>query len=1231
MKKKYTSLFLFLLFLSSFFLNAQEVLEHEIEQRFVLIGDAGNSSALEASEGLKAFSAYIEKHNTSNTSAVFLGDNIYPNGMPSVTDKTRKQAELRLQKQLDILQDFKGNVLFIPGNHDWYAQAIKGLKAQKTYIEENLPHKQDTWAPTPGCGLEVRAITTNISMLILDSQWYLENWDKHPTINDDCEEHKTRESVFTEIESVLKKNQNKTLLIALHHPLVSNGVHGGNFSERAHLFPFQKNIPLPGIASLAVLLRKNGGVINQDIQNEKYSSLVNRIYTLSAGYDNVIFVSGHEHNLQYIAREHVRQIISGAGSKESYAKSKNASDFAYSKQGFAVLEITKNKEAWLSFYAAKKQGVEVVFKKKIIENPLPKTFEFTYPISENTQASVYDKENTQKSKLHSGFWGEHYRKLYGIDIEVKQVKLDTLFGGVEIVRAGGGHQTRSLRLRDREGKEYNMRALKKSAVQFLQTVAFKEKVVTDKFENTLATKIIEDFYTSSHPYAFTVVPKLSKAANVLHTTPLLFYIPKQKALGVYNEDYGDELYMIVQRPEENWIQDDIFGKPNKDIVSTESLFKHLRRDEKYKIDEANYIRARVFDMFLGDWDRHKDQWRWTENKNKNGEHIFNPIPRDRDQVFSNYDGFLFGALRMFTDLFDQFGVYGKDIHNLEWFNTAAINLDHNLIQNATKADWLREAKYLQSQLSDAIIDEAFKKLPQEIYTNASTKKLIEKAKLRRDNLQVITERYYKHITKLGLITGTDKDDFIDITRLPNGETNIKVYRNKKGKRKSLMKERTFKKAETKEIWVYALDDDDVITVKGQSDKYIKTRIIGGQNNDVYHIENPKKIRIYDHKTKPNTFGTTKKSIIRRTDDYNINLYDKDKKVRKNNLLVPAVGFNPDDGLKLGLQHSLTTHKFFTNPFSVKHQFTAGYFFDSKGITTSYQGEFAKVVKGLNLQVSAHYTNPNYATTFFGYGNNSVNENRYGDKVEDYNRIRISRAGASIGLVKRNNYNNNFAAIKLSYARRKVDNTTDRYFSDKLLANDKLFEAMHFGGIEAHLHYENFDSKLTPGNALEANLIGGVKQNLEHSGQNFAYIKPKVSIYNALTNNKKLVLHTEIQSQVNFGEGYQFYQAATLGRYSGLRGYRNERFTGKSSLAFSSNLRYSLIDAKTSILPFQLGVFLGGDVGRVWYNKNLDTNKWHNNFGGGIWINGAEAINGTINYFAGKEGPQFSFGFGFSLD
>src|SRR5207245_8836243 len=49
---------------------------------------------------------------------VFLGDNVYPSGMPDSTAPTRAAAERALTEQLRVLQASGAHGVFVPGNHD---------------------------------------------------------------------------------------------------------------------------------------------------------------------------------------------------------------------------------------------------------------------------------------------------------------------------------------------------------------------------------------------------------------------------------------------------------------------------------------------------------------------------------------------------------------------------------------------------------------------------------------------------------------------------------------------------------------------------------------------------------------------------------------------------------------------------------------------------------------------------------------------------------------------------------------------------------------------------------------------------------------------------------------------------------------------------------------------------------------------------------------------------------
>lgn len=1204
--------------------------QDSVERSFYLIGDVGYSPLGGKSDGLLSLESLLQTSgNTQQDYLIFLGDNIYPTGMPVKNSEFRPIAENHLNAQIDVAKQFNGQTIFIPGNHDYYNENLANVKREKKYIEDAMNDK-DIWKPTVGCPIESKAISVDIQLLIIDSQWFLEKWDNIPEINQNCEQIKTRDDFFYEIENEFKKHQDKTILVIMHHPIFTNGTHGGQYAAIKHLYPSQSSIPVPILGSLASLIRTSGGVSAQDKQNKRYQYLADRIATLAnaSKAQRIVFASGHEHTLQYIVNDGVRQIVSGSGSKQSYASLSNDGLFSYGGNGFARMDVMKNGSSWVQFYGLEDGKHKLLFTKKVIEeikkynvDSLPESF------SAFAKANIYKNERTDKSEAFKGLWGEKYRNLYGIEVTAKVALLDTLKGGLEVMRADGGYQMKSLRLKDKQGREYGLRALKKNAAQLLQTTIFKERPLREIFKSNLAEDLLYDFYTAAHPYGSLVIPSLSKTLDIYHTNPELFYVPKQKALGNYNFDYGDELYVLEERPDKILKDASNRGQPI-DIESTADVFERLARDEKFKVDQDSYIRARMFDMLVGDWDRSQDQWRWAEFEDAHGNHVFKPIPTGRDQVFSNFDGAVFATLRTIVGITKQFATYNDNVDNVKWFNTAAVYLDRSLASEAGEQAWLDQAKYIQENLTDAEIEAAFQNLPAEVYLDETTGLIIESMKKRRSNLVDIAERYYNVLSRLAVVKGTNKDDIIEVDRFAKEKTRVSVYRNKNGQKADLVFNRVFDRADTKEIWIYALDDNDIIYATGKAGNPIKVRIIGGHGNDVYDLEDGRAITLHDHETKENTFLNVDRAVKRTTDAYDVNLYDPKKDISITNVLTPAIGFNPDDGVRVGLQNVYTVNGFHRNPHTRVHKLTAGYFFATQGYTLGYDGEFAGVFRNSNLIVNGRLNGPTFTENFFGFGNETLNNDD--DLGFDFNRVRISTYEAGAGSIYRGEYGSNLrwtGTVRGIGVEKDLGRFITEYAST---VNDpEFFDRKWYGDINAVYSYSSYDNQLNPTRGMMFEFDNGITGNLNDLNEIFYYFKPKLGFHNAIIRNRKFVLRTLAQAHVIVGDDFEFYQSAQLGQNTGLRGYRTQRFSGESSFAGTADLRYSFKEFTSGFLPLQIGIFGGADVGRVWLDGE-GSKIWHNNYGGGFWINSAEAIGATFNLFHGEDGLRFSFQLGFNF-
>jgi formamidopyrimidine-DNA glycosylase len=1192
----------------------------KITHTFFLIGNAGNTDKEKAQQTLGLLQNRLE-NSTKKSTLLYLGNNIYPKGFPK-NDILEENvlAETKLKNQLELSKKFKGKTIFIAGNHDWY-NGITGLERQEKFITNYLNDKK-AFLPQNSCGLEEVIIDKNITLITINSQWFLEDWDKYPTINDNCS-IKTREDFFDELASLLNKNQSKTVLIAMHHPLLSNGTHGGQYALEKELFPLEQKIPLPLIGSAINLIRKTSGIKPQDIQNKVYRNFTKRVKTLLQNQRNVIVVSGHDNNLQYLSKNNIRQIISGAGSKTEAAKAVSPNDFSYGGNGYAALTLYKNGETKVSFYGNENKKEKLLFEQTIIKvrdtvvpNNLLKKFAAT------TTTKIYSDKMTQKSLFHKFLFGQHYRKYYSLPIKTKTATLDTLFGGVKSIREGDESQSRSLGLVNASGKEYVMRAMKKNPSRFLQTVLFRDQNVLNQFGNTYAEDILFDFYTTSHPYTQLAVANLADKIGVAHTKPLLYYIPKQAALRHFNYNFGDELYLVEENLSASQKNVESFGTPHS-IISTDNVMKNLHKDEKYSIDEPEYIKARLFDMLIGDWDRDSDQYSWGEY-HENGKIMYKPIPRNRDQAFTKYDGALLFIVMKKTALRNQ-QTFKDDIKNIKWLNSKPYPQDIAFLKTADEKEWIKQAKYIQENLSDAEIDAAFNNLPKEIQ-DETIEDIKQKLKIRKTKLQNYAKKYFNVLQKTVLIVGTDKKDKFIITKTSKNDTEVSVYRIK-AEGDTLIYTKNFTANKTKNIWIYGLDEDDVFEVKGNTKSGITIRLIGGQNNDSYTVENGKNIKIYDFKSKPNNFFLDTKTKTVLTDDYEPNLYNY-KKIKYSDLsTIPFGGYNPDDGVKLGFISNYVVNKFHQYPYTQKHVLEAYYLFATSGYEFTYKGFFPKVFGKWDFGLESHFTSPNFTINYFGYGNETVNEDElYG---MDYNRVRLRTLKASPSIKKVGRYGSEIN-LGATYERLKVEETTDRLINIPQVVNQDVFDSQHYLGACIKYSFENYDVPSLPTMGFGFSVAGSWKMNIGKMKNNFPTLDAKINFNHKIDAKGQLVLATILKTKVLFNTNYEFYQGATLGGDYDLRGFRNERFLGKSSFYQSTDLRWNIGKIKKSIIPMTYGVLGGFDYGRVWLDGE-DSQKWHQSIGGGIWLNGLNAITGRITYFkSADDRARITFGLGYGF-
>lgn len=788
------------------------------------------------------------------------------------------------------------------------------------------------------------------------------------------------------------------------------------------------------------------------------------------------------------------------------------------------------------------------------------------------------------------FFGRHYRQTWITPVSAPVFKPKQFRGGLEVLKLGGGNQTKTLRLINDNEVQYNLRTIDK----------FPGKTIPKAFRGTWVNKIVKDQISTAHPYAFITLPRLSEAIGIHHTHPQLFYVSRQTEIGDYDyaENYGNSLFMIEVRPDEDLSDFTRFGY-TENAVGTEKLFEELYEDNDNEVDTKALVRARLFDIVIGDWDRHEDQWRWAEYEKDGKGSIYQPIPRDRDQVYAKMDGLIpqLVSSRMFIRRIGHFDYKESDVIGMNW---SARNLDRNLLAGATEETWTEQAAYIQKHLTDEVIEAAIQDMPSAVY-EISGPEIIGKLKSRRDDLIDYALQYYHFLAKEVRIAISNKHELYLINRLNDEATRVQVFKTKKdGEVMDLLLDRTFYTHETKELWLYGLDGNDEFRVTGDVDKGITIRIVGGHGEDTFLDQSrvqglAKKTIFYDNISDFKNTDLSSESRVHQSDkayihDFSNLFYEYDR-------ISPRLSFeiNPDDGLFLGAGIYLEDNAFRKSPAST-HLFTANWAFRTSGFNAAYEGRFnALLAHNWDLKVDADGHNAKFAFNYFGQGNNSVN-----DQPIDYYRVNLERFELSALAIR--NFGKTFSlGFGPTYEYANIQEAADGILDVEGIDQDLVdTDAQHILGARVFADLNYTDHPAHPSKGIrwynEVNYTNGG----EASAINFTRLTSELSLYYTPKWPFRVTFATRFGVATNTGD-YLFYQSNFLGGQQNLRGFRRFRFAGRGSAYQNTEARVKLFQLRNVVLNGEGGLIGFMDHGRVWSDESNESNNWQRTFGPGAYL------------------------------
>lgn len=769
--------------------------------------------------------------------------------------------------------------------------------------------------------------------------------------------------------------------------------------------------------------------------------------------------------------------------------------------------------------------------------------------------------------LHRLLLGSHYRDLWATPLSVEVLDLATYAGGLTPDTCGGRRQTKSVRLRGADRHEYSFRSVDKDPTLALPP----------DLRRSFARELVQDQISSAHPGAPLVVAPLLDATGVLHATPILYVLPDDPRLTALGCVPAGTLGMIELRPAAASDEDSGFAGAD-DIASTQKLFNRLERNANDRIDARAFLAARLLDVYIGDWDRHQDQWRWArydEGKLR----WWRPIPRDRDQAFARLDGLLVALASVY---YPQLIGFDDEYPSLYRLTLTGDVLDRRLLVELERPVWDSTVAALQARLTDSVIDRAVERLPAE-YRRGSGAHLAQALRRRRDRLPQAAGQFYQLLASDVDVHATDDADTASFDRQPDRiGLRLRVHG-------APYFSRTFDARETSEIRLYLHGGNDRVVVRGAGHGPV-VRIIGGGDDDRFvDSSTGSAVRFYDDRganqfvrgghaavdTRPYEAPPPDTATLGRPRDWGAHL-----------MPLTWISFGSDIGLFVGGGVARTGYGFRHFPYHTRLVLRAGYATGAASgraeLLEEIQDFPGRATTTLHLRASGIDV-----VRFYGFGNATpdTGSTRFHKVLQEQYLIAPTVTWPLSAATR----------WSLGVVLKSAESTPD---STRLIGVLRPYGIGSFQqtGVTSELRVDSRDRPAWATRGVLFTVSGSAYPAALDVQRAFGSVTAQAATYLTVPHGPTLALR--VAGSRVFGP-YPFHEAAFVGGGTTVRGYAEHRFAGDAALLGNVELRMSLARFY-ALLPIEFGVFGLGDAGRV-FLKGETSDVWHGVAGGGLWF------------------------------
>ncbi|HYV99418.1 MAG TPA: BamA/TamA family outer membrane protein [Gemmatimonadaceae bacterium] len=802
------------------------------------------------------------------------------------------------------------------------------------------------------------------------------------------------------------------------------------------------------------------------------------------------------------------------------------------------------------------------------------------------------------------FFGSTWRDVWTTPVEAPVLDLAHFGHGLTPFKQGG-NQSLTLHFHGADGRHYVFRTVvKRIPANFRKDL-----------QDTPVGGVVIDQQSATHPAGALIADVLQRAAGILHAPPQLVVMPNDPKLGEYRKDFGGKLGYVELKPEDS--DGEVFAGAKK-IRDSDHMVQALDKSLATRLDARAWLKARLFDAVVGDFDRGADNWDWA-CYDEGHVQTCKPIARDRDWAFLRSDGLMMRGVRM---AFPRLGSYDRTGDNVKSVTAMTHEFDRTRLVGLSKQDWDNVVAELRANLSDAVIDSALRAQPASYRSLEDTKLIRDGIRARRNSLPALAADYFALVNSYANVFAADDDDQADIDRLPNGDVRVRIAPSGDGAG-SVVFDRTFRRSETKEIRVFLEEGDDRAVVRGKAANSILVRVIGGAGDDVladsssggrtyfYDAHGHNRIvKGHDTDVDERSYATVQPGTLESREDSTKREHRKVQEERPGRFedqrtdafeVVKPNGPNlPHDwGAKTSFHPSVDYHQGSSVILGVGLSNTRyGFRRDPYASHLSAKLTYAPLAPtpGWGLELGAQWFAPNSNRStivelrgaqydiqhFFGYGNASPTV------ADSFVRIQRDEVLANIASQWQLGSNATFTfGPTFRYVKPDVPGTVP------LPADSKERDPFSAVGARAQFDYMRVDDPVLLHRGLHANFTATEYGHALDATGAFGRAEGTVQTYIPIG---QPTLALQVVGQRAWGP-FPIHEAAIIGGRHTMRGFPFGRYTGDAALSGAAELRIPLF-RMTLLTKGRLGLIGLADAGRVWMDGVSD-GSLHKSFGGGL--------------------------------